>query len=129
MKVGEVCLFTKDVVRLANFYKSIFDIDNGSNDNIHQFIISEETSLSVYNDGAEREMNAQNICIAFTVDDVDFQYERLTTLGVKILEPPTIRPWGVKNLPQKGRSRQDGGSCRLYEKKSYLKSYWPLYIY
>lgn len=98
MKVGEVCLFTKDVVRLSNFYKSIFDIDNGSNDNIHQFIISEETTLSVYNDGVEREMNAQNICIAFTVDDVDFQYERLTTLGVKILEPPTIRPWGAKNM-------------------------------
>ena len=98
MKVGEVCLFTKDVVRLANFYKSIFDIDNGSDDNIHQFIISKETSLSVYNDGVEREMNAQNICLAFTVDDVDFQYERLTTLGVKILEPPTLRPWGAKNM-------------------------------
>ncbi len=98
MKVGEVCLFTKNVVGLSNFYKSIFDIDNGSNDNIHQFIISGETTLSVYNDGKERDGNAQNICIAFTVDDVDFQYEKLTTLGVKILEPPTIRPWGAKNM-------------------------------
>ncbi|MTK05490.1 MAG: VOC family protein [Hungatella sp.] len=98
MKVGEVCLFTKDVVGLSNFYKSIFDINNGSDDKIHQFIISEETTLSVYNDGIERERNAQNICIAFTVDDVDFQYERLTALGVKILEPPTIRPWGAKNM-------------------------------
>ena len=98
MKVGEVCLFTKDVIRLSDFYKSIFDIDNGSNDDIHQFIISGETALSVYNDGVDREMNTQNICIAFTVDDVDFQYERLTTLGVKILEPPTIRPWGAKNM-------------------------------
>ena len=98
MKVGEICLFTKDVVRLSNFYKSIFDIDNGSDDNIHQCIISEETALSVYNDGMERVMNAQNICIAFTVDDVDLQYERLTTLGVRILEPPKIRPWGAKNM-------------------------------
>ena len=98
MKVGEVCLFTKDVVRLSNFYKSIFEIDNGSDDKIHQFIISEETTLSVYNDGMEREMNTQNICIAFTVDDVDSQYERLKILGVKILEPPAIRPWGAKNM-------------------------------
>jgi predicted enzyme related to lactoylglutathione lyase len=98
VKVGEVCLFTKDVVRSSNFYKSIFDIDNGSDDNIHQFIISEETTLSVYNDGIEREMNAQNICIAFTVDDVDFQYERLKNLGVKILAPPAVRPWGAKNM-------------------------------
>lgn len=60
MKVGEVCLFTKDVIRLSDFYKSIFDIDNGSNDDIHQFIISGETALSVYNDGVDREMNTQN---------------------------------------------------------------------
>jgi predicted enzyme related to lactoylglutathione lyase len=98
MKVGEVCLFTKDVICLSNFYKSLFDIDNGSDDNIHQFIISEETTLSVYNDGLERKMNSQNICIAFTVDDVDFQYERLKTLGVKILELPELRPWGAKNM-------------------------------
>ena len=98
MKVGEVCLFTRDVVGLSNFYKSIFDIDNGSDDNIHQFIIFEETTLSVYNDGMERERNAQKICIAFTVDNVDFQYERLKKLGVKIMEPPAIRPWGAKNM-------------------------------
>lgn len=35
MKVGEVCLMTSDVVRLADFYKRLFDIDNGSNDAVH----------------------------------------------------------------------------------------------
>jgi len=98
MKVGEVCLFTKDVIQLSNFYKSLFNIDNGSDDNMHQFIISEETTLTVYNDGTERKENSQNICIAFTVEDIDFQYERLKTLGIKILEPPTVRPWGATNM-------------------------------
>jgi predicted enzyme related to lactoylglutathione lyase len=98
MKVGEVCLLTSDVIGLSNFYKALFQIDNGSNDNVHQFIISEETTLTIYNDGKERKTNLHNICIAFTVDDVDIEFERLKELGVEIVDIPTIRPWGAKNM-------------------------------
>lgn len=98
MKVGEVCLLTSDVIGLANFYKMLFQIDNGSDDNVHQFIISEETTLTIYNDGIERKTNSHNICIAFTVDNVDEEFERLKSLGVEIVEPPAIRPWGAKNM-------------------------------
>ena len=38
------------------------------------------------------------ICLAFTVDDVDIEYERLISLGINKIEPPTIRPWGAKNM-------------------------------
>ena len=98
MKIGEVCLKTNDVRRLADFYKTLFGIDNGSNDDVHQFIISGETSLTVYNDGETRGQNNRNICIAFTVDDVDAEYERLKKLGVNITEPPQTRPWGARNM-------------------------------
>lgn len=98
MRIGEVCLLTSDVIRLANFYKLLFGIDNESNDDTHQFIISEETTLTVYNDGMERKSNQHNICIAFTVDDVDSEYARLVKLGVRIVDPPTLRPWGAKNM-------------------------------
>lgn len=98
MKIGEVCLLTNDVIRLANFYKLLFDIDNGCDDDVHQFIISEETTLTIYNDGVQRKDNLQNICIAFTVADVDIEFERLKTVGVEIVSPPTVRPWGVKNM-------------------------------
>lgn len=98
MKVGEVCLLTNDVIRLSNFYKMLFDIDNGSDDNIHQFIIAEETTLTIYNDGSERKINSNNICIAFTVNNVDVEFERLKILGVEIIEPPKQRPWGVRNM-------------------------------
>lgn len=98
MKVGEVCLLTSDVIRLANFYKMLFQNDNGSDDNVHQFIISEETTLTIYNDGIERKTNSHNICIAFTVDNVDEEFERLKSLGIEIVEPPAIRPWGAKNM-------------------------------
>ena len=98
MKVGEVCLLTSDVIRLSNFYKMLFHIDNGSNDTVHQFIISDETTLTVYNDGTERKNNSRSICIAFTVNDVDSEFMRLKTLGVDIVEPPALRPWGAKNM-------------------------------
>lgn len=98
MKIGEVCLLTSDVIRLSNFYKMLFEIDNGSDDAHHQFIISEETTLTVYNDGIDRKSNPHNICIAFTVNDVDIEFERLKKLGVEIVTPPTIRPWGAKNM-------------------------------
>jgi len=35
------------------------------------------------NDGIERKTNAHNINIAFTVDDVDAEYERLKNLALK----------------------------------------------
>lgn len=36
--------------------------------------------------------------IAFFVDDVDAEYERLADLGVEVLAPPTDRPWGERTL-------------------------------
>jgi len=98
MKIGEIALLTNDVIGLSNFYKTLFGIDNNSDDDVIQFIITEGTGLTIYNDGVERKENYQNICLAFTVDDVDIEYERLKTLGIKILEPPTVRPWGAKNM-------------------------------
>lgn len=40
----------------------------------------------------------ENISIAFSVDDVDEEYKRLKQIGVLIKEPPTLRPWGAKNM-------------------------------
>lgn len=98
LKIGEVCLITNDVIRLSDFYKMLFKIDNDSTDDVHQFIIAEETTLTVYNDGSEPKSNSHSICIAFTVEEVDAEYERLKELGVEIVDPPTVRPWGAKNM-------------------------------
>lgn len=98
MKLGEVCLLTSDVIRLANFYKQLLDIDNNSDDVVHQTLIGEETMLTVYNDGTEKTDRNRNITLAFTVDDIEREYQKLQTLGVEIIEPPTKRPWGATNM-------------------------------
>ena len=98
MKIGEVCLNTNDVVKLANFYKQLFGIDNGSNDEVHQTLISEETQFTIYNDGSKKDNNNRNICLAFTVDNVDTEYQKLLAMGAEIIEKPTKRPWGTTNM-------------------------------
>lgn len=98
MKLGEVSLLTNNVIRLANFYKQLLEIDNDSDDEVHQIIISEETMLTIYNDGTEKNNLNQNICLAFTVNDIEHEYKKLLELGVEIIERPTKRPWGAINM-------------------------------
>ena len=98
MRIGEVCFLTNDVRRLAGFYKRLLETENNSDDETHQFILTEETSLTVYNDGTVKNNQNQNICLAFTVEDMEKAYERVLALGAKIIEPPTKRPWGAVSM-------------------------------
>lgn len=81
MRIGEVSLLTNDVIKLADFYKKLLEIDNESNDPVHQTLIAEETMLTIYNDGSVKNNKNQNICLAFTVDDVEKEYRRVMELG------------------------------------------------
>lgn len=97
MYLGEVSILTDDVPRLAAFYKMLLGVDNGSDDPVHQTIIARETMLTVYNDG-QPQREGQRLCMAFTVEDVYAEHERVKALGAEIIEPPTARPWGAVNM-------------------------------
>ena len=94
MRLGEISLLTNNVVKLADFYKALLETDNGSNDEVHQTIIAEETMLTIYNDGSIKNNDNQNMCIAFTVDNMEKEYQKVLALGAEIIEKPTKRPWG-----------------------------------
>lgn len=81
-----------------SFYKQLLKADNGSDDEVHQVIISEETVFTVYNDGSIKNNSNQNICLAFAVDDIEEEYKRVVDLGANIIEKPTARPWGAINM-------------------------------
>jgi predicted enzyme related to lactoylglutathione lyase len=98
MRLGEVGLLTNDVVRLACFYKLLLEVENNSSDKVHQTIISEETMLTIYNDSTVKNNNNQNICLAFTVDDIEKEYQKVLSLKVRVIEKPTRRPWGATNM-------------------------------
>ena len=98
MKIDDVSLLTNDVRRLAAFYKQLLETENGSDDEIHQFILTEETALTIYNDGTVKNNQNQNICLAFTVDDIEKEYRKVLALGARIIEAPAKRPWGTVNM-------------------------------
>ncbi len=98
MKLGEVCIETNDVVKIADFYRKVLNITSDCKDEVHQFIITEGTVLTVYNNGMIKNNSNQNISLAFTVNDVDDEYERLLKLGVHIIDAPRLQPWGAKNM-------------------------------
>ena len=98
MKIGEVCLLTNNVLRLASFYRQLLGVEESSSDETHQFDLVEKTSLTVYNDGTDKNNQNQNICLAFTVDDIEKEYEKVLSMGARIIEPPAKRPWGAINM-------------------------------
>lgn len=100
MFLAEVCIETNNVPKIADFYRSIMNIRNDieCKDEVHQFISLEGVTITVYNDGSVKNNNNQNISIAFTVDNVDQEYERLLSLGISVIDPPTTRPWGARNM-------------------------------
>jgi len=95
-RVGEVCILTRDVVRLADFYKQLLGLENGSDDPVHQFLIEEGTALTVMKDDGPR--SGQSMALAFTVEDMDAALAQVRALRAEIVEPPTKRPWGAVNM-------------------------------
>ncbi len=97
MRLAEVCLLTRDVQRLAGFYKWLLGIEGESDDAVHQVITVEGIAFTVYNDG-QSAGTGQNACLSFLVDDIEAQYQRLLERGVTVVDPPQSRPWGMRNL-------------------------------
>ncbi len=98
MIIGEVGFLTNDVVRLADFYKKLLGVDNDSSDEVHQTILSEETMLSIYNDGTIKTNENVNMCLAFTVKDLDSEYIKIKELGAEVISEPERQPWGAYNM-------------------------------
>lgn len=98
MTLGEVGLLTNQVKRLAEFYKWLLNVENDSEDEVHQTILAQETMLTIYNDGEDHSLHSPNINLAFTAENVDEEYERLLEKGVEICEKPATRPWGARNM-------------------------------
>ena len=93
-----ITIRTKDVQRLANFYKNILCTSSDCDDDSHQSINVKGAYLGILRIEKSDDMRNDVINLAFEVDDVDVEFERLKCLGINIIKPPTVRPWGVKNI-------------------------------
>ncbi len=98
MEFSGLCLMTKDVIRLSDFYKMVLMTTSDCDDEMHQNIIISGASLAILKCEKTLSTGNDNMSMVFTVDDVDAEFVRLQNLGIIIIEPPTIRPWGAKNM-------------------------------
>ncbi|MGN8246653.1 VOC family protein [Cellulomonas soli] len=98
VELAEVCFLTRDVRRLAAFYRDLLGTLSDSDDPVHQTFEQHGLQLSIQQDDSTDPEGRQRLVVAFAVDDVDAEHERLLGLGVQVLEPPTARPWGARNL-------------------------------
>ncbi len=98
MVFAGICLITKDVIQLSNFYKMILMTTSDCDDEIHQEIMTSGASLAILRNEETSSTGNANMSMAFTVEDVDAEFVRLQSLGIPIVEPPTLRPWGAKNM-------------------------------
>lgn len=96
MYLGEVCILTRDVPRLARWYRTLLGVDGQSDDPVHQVVLAQEPSLTILRDEGER--TGQGMCVAFTVEDMDAAYAHVQSMGAEVVTPPVKRPWGAVNL-------------------------------
>lgn len=96
MHLGEVCILTKDVVKLAGWYRTLLGVAEENDDPVHQQVLAQEPSLTVLRD--EDGHRGQSVCLAFTVEDMEAAYAHVLAMGAEVVAPPQKRPWGAVNM-------------------------------
>ncbi|HEU0296953.1 MAG TPA: VOC family protein [Anaerolineales bacterium] len=105
MEFVGICLITKNVPSLAEFYSTILSVD-ADGDDTHVELSTEGAKLSIFSvDGMEslapqsmKGAGFGNFTIGFEVKDVEAEYERLKAIGVEFVKLPMTHPWGARSF-------------------------------
>lgn len=101
-------LFVSDLERSIGFYRDTVGLPfRFSNESYAEFA-TEGAKFALYSRGNLPELVGREVPpgpvpwpqgeVAFFVEDPDAEHERLRRAGVKVLAPPTDRPWGERTL-------------------------------
>jgi lactoylglutathione lyase len=101
-------LFVSDLERSIRFYRRVIGLPfKFSNESYAEFT-TEGAKFALYSRGHLPELIGREVPpdevpwpqgeVAFFVDDPDAEHARLRRAGVKVLAPPTNRPWGERTL-------------------------------
>ena len=105
MRLVELCLITKDVPALAQFYTKVLGVQ-AVGDETHMALSTEGAALAIFSvqgmesmaPGSMRGAGHGSFTMAFEVDDVDAEYARMQALGVEFVKPPQTHPWGARSF-------------------------------
>ena len=103
-----ICLITEDVRTLAEFYQKVLQTKTDIND-VHVEITVEGGGITIYSKSAAEKDMGFNFNkyhgtgmskFTFFVENVDAEYERLTSLNMNIefVAVPTTYPWGTRSM-------------------------------
>ncbi|MDR0946514.1 MAG: VOC family protein [Ruminococcus sp.] len=103
----DLCLISKDVLNLVNFYEKLFDVNASEKSEYHSSVNIGGLSLTI--DAADIAdgdsvfsyvncKSSDNTIICFNVDDVDTEYTRVLALGAVTLNEPTTHTWGARSF-------------------------------
>lgn len=100
-----VCIITRDVPRLRDFYREALHVEP-EGEGVFVAFSSEGCQLSLFHDEGMEQMAPGSMvgagrgacALEFEVEDVDKEYERLRELGIPIVKPPTTQPWGLRSV-------------------------------
>ena len=92
MKFAGICIETDNALKLAEFYKVVFQEEPVVEGNHYGF-----SKMAVYNPGGVTVAKDKNIWLQCLVEDLDAEYERLLREipDVSVISPPEKRPWGM----------------------------------
>jgi predicted enzyme related to lactoylglutathione lyase len=104
-KLKSVCLVTQDVRELCDFYSRVLELSPKGDDSFAEFsspgIHFSISSIQIVEEMApclNVDPRSGNCFLEFEVEDVDREYERLQTLQVTVIKPPTTQPWGLRSV-------------------------------
>lgn len=100
-----ICLITKDVMELTEFYCKVLNAEF-EGDSSHTDIKTKGANISIFSVEGMEDMAPNSMVgagygsftIGFKVDDVDEKYKRLKELGVEFVKYPKTYPWGSRSF-------------------------------
>ena len=100
-----ICIVTRDVGRLHDFYRDVLQVDSEGEDIFIAFS-TKGAKLSLFAEQGMEQMAPGSMkgaghggsALEVEVEDVDREYERLTEMNIPIVKPPTTQPWGLRSV-------------------------------
>jgi lactoylglutathione lyase len=107
-RLGYAILFVADLERSITFYRDLIGLPFRFAVEGYAEFATEGAKFSLFARSGLQELIGREAPagevpwpqgeVAFFVDDVDGEHERLAAAGVRVLAPPTDRPWGERTL-------------------------------
>lgn len=105
MKFSSVCIITRDVSKLRDFYTMVLGVEAEGDDRF-TILLAERPALTLFSEQGMEQMapgcmagaGCGRVVLEVEVADVDQEYERLKALNVSIVKPPTTQPWGIRSV-------------------------------